>query len=100
MKGAEIRRFRFGHLLVKDSIDAAAARAFLQRELQLDKVLGPTCRNDLDMTVVGVSHPTPQAESGRLAMNKPAKADTLNAALYQVMTNHEILRIATFSESR
>ena len=72
-------------------IDAASARAFVQRNLQLREQFSLARGDYFDMSLVGVLHPAAQTKFSGFAVDEPAKTDSLNAAFDEVMTDHDYL---------
>jgi hypothetical protein len=80
--------FAFGEFVFDDSIDAAAARAFVQFCAQSSEVSSIASGNDFDVSTVGVADPTAEIEFCGFAMHEPAKADALNPAANVEVKNH------------
>ena len=74
--------------MLKNGIDAAAARAFAQGPGQTRQYFSLTGGNHLYVTIFGIAYPSMQCESRRLAMDEPAKTHSLHAAFDEVMTDH------------
>ena len=73
-----------------NAVNAASARPFTQRLLQLRKLLRFPHRNRFNVAAVGVAHPSAKPDFGCLALHKPSKSDTLNAAFNLVVANQAV----------
>ena len=67
--------------MLDEAVDAGAARATAQAGAELVQIGGIARRDDFHIAFLGVAHPTAQIELTGLALNKPAKAHPLYAAL-------------------
>jgi len=88
LKGCEVFGFILGQSVFDDAVDARASRAAAQADAKLVKVAGVACRHDFNIAILGVAHPSAQLELCGLALDKPAEADALHAALNEEMKNH------------
>src|SRR5262249_10608574 len=71
------RAERFGLAFIKDmfddAIDTAATRSKLEAGTQLIEIGRISGRDDFNIAVLGIAHPTAQLQFAGLAMNEPAK---------------------------
>jgi hypothetical protein len=88
LKRAKAFGFGVRQFLLEDGVDPAAARAFVHCLVKLVEVRLFAGHDHLDVTVFGVPHPSAKVESRRFAMDKPAKANALYAALDEIVVNH------------
>ena len=79
-----------GQRVLDDAVDARAARPFAEAGAKLIQVARFASGNYFHVAVLSVAHPSAQIQFARLALHKPAKADTLHAALNEEMNNHGI----------
>ncbi len=69
------------------AIDTAAARAAANARAQLVEIGDFSSGQNFNMALLGVAHPTVQAQLARLALHKPAKANSLYTSLDKKMEN-------------
>ena len=74
--------------MFEDGIDAASARALMQRRFQFGELLGVARGDDLDVSFFGVPDPSAQTDLGGFAMDEPPEANSLHAAFDEEMLNH------------
>jgi len=80
--------FLFIEVVLNDAVNASAARAAMEAQAQFGEIGGRTGCDDLDVALFSVANPAGKAEFAGLAMDKPAKTNTLNATLNEKMKNH------------
>src|SRR5207248_815243 len=96
----KLRALTFGQFMFQHSIDAAATRTLSQRILQFSKFFSRARSHDLHMSILCIPHPPAQTNLRRLPLHKPAKADALHAAFYEVMAHHGASSVAEPSHPR
>src|ERR1700733_8313654 len=79
---------RFLHVAFVYSIHAAPARAAFENRAQVGPLLLAARPHDLAPPRVGIAAPTLQSASPRFAVDKPAKAHSLNTAFDNVVAHH------------
>src|SRR6202167_244618 len=79
---------RFLHVALIYSIHTAAARAAFEHGAKFGQLLLAARYHDLDLACVGIADPTLQSARPRFAMDKPAKANSLNTAFDNVVAHH------------
>lgn len=74
-------------------INSAASRTLSQGNLQLREQRFIARGHKLNVSLVGILHPTVQAKLGSLPLHKPAEANTLHTAFDQKMENHNATKL-------
>ncbi len=69
--------------MIEHSIDATAARSFVQGGFQFGKLLSSACGHDFHVPRIRVFDPSAQADLRSFLVYKPAKADALYAPFDQ-----------------
>src|ERR1700722_3624019 len=75
----------FVEIVLDEAVDPAPSRAAAQASAQLIQVGLIAMRNHFHIAVFGIAHPSAQVKLAGFAMDKPAEAHTLHAALNQKM---------------
>jgi hypothetical protein len=84
----EVGGFGLGEFVFDDSVDTAAARAFVEFGAKVGEGVGVACGEHFDFAAVGVADPASQAEFSGLAMHEPAKADALHTTADKKVEDH------------
>ncbi len=71
-----------------DAVNAAAARAAAKAGAKLVEVVGVAGGDNFDVAIFGIADPTAQFEFAGFAVNEPAEAYSLNAALNEKVKDH------------
>ncbi len=71
-----------------EPVDTASAGPRVQALAQLAQVLWQTRRKHLHVAFFGIAYPAAKAQLVSLSLHKPAKANSLHAALNQEMKDH------------
>jgi hypothetical protein len=85
----QTRGFTLVELVLDHFIDTASAGTFMEMGTKFREISLIARSDDLDLTGVSVAHPATQAKLCRLAMNKPAEADSLHTAADEKVKNHQ-----------
>ena len=81
MEGAEILGFLFIEVVFDKAVDPASAGAAAEAPAEFVEVFGGAGGDDFDVAVFGVADPAAEVNLAGFAVNEPAEADTLYAAL-------------------
>jgi len=74
----------------EDAVNACATWALAQAGAEIGEVAGSSRGDDFDVAFFGVEDPAGKAKFAGLAVDKPAKANTLYATLNEKMKNHGV----------
>ena len=88
LEGVQALRFALYQSMLDYLIDAAAARATMERCAQLGKAPGLACSNHFDIAVFGISNPAFQLKLAGFPMYEPSKAHSLYSSPHQKMQHH------------
>jgi len=86
----EVRRFLLVEVVLGDAVNASAARAAMEAQAQFGEIFGSAGCDDLDVALFSIANPAGKAKFAGLAVDKPAKANTLYATLNEKMKNHGV----------
>lgn len=81
LEGFERACFAFRKRMLNDTIDTAAAGAFVERCAELVEVFRLSGNHHFDLAVFGIADPAFEVELAGFAVYEPAEADALDASL-------------------
>ena len=76
--------------MFEDAVNACATWALAQAGAEIGEVAGSSRGDDFDVAFFGVADPAGETEFASFAVDKPAKANALNATLHEKMENHGV----------
>jgi hypothetical protein len=88
LEGAEILCFFVVKVVFDETVDATAAGAAAEALTEIRQILGGAGGNYFNIAVFGVAHPAAEVEFAGFAVNEPAEAHALYAALNEEVENH------------
>ena len=88
LEGAQVFAFFLVQMMFDDAIYTAAARAAAEALAQVGEIFGGAGGDYFNIAIFCISDPAAQVEFAGFAVDEPAEADSLYAALNEKVENH------------